>query len=114
MPEYFALTEPFKATVYKMGKKGNPIVRAPNGDDVVINDYGGLEKPQIGHNVRIIVTQDGKGMAYSFGKLLEVYPSTQSRIQSLIERLNPFKQKKQKINWSFFSLSGKIVLNLTI
>ena len=94
MPEYFALTEPFKATVYRMGKKGDPIVRAPNGDYVVINDYGGLKKPQVGQSIRTIITHDGKGMEYSFGRLLEIYPTTQSRAQSLIEKLNPFSRKK--------------------
>jgi len=87
MPEYFAFTDPFEGRVYKLTKTRYPIVKAPNSDDVVINDYNGLEEPHIGSRVKVRVTNDGKGVRYSSGQLLELYPTNEERIKSLKERL---------------------------
>jgi len=87
VPEYFPVTDPFEGIVYKLTKSGYPIVRAPNRDEVVINDYNGLEEPHVGGRVKVRVTKDGKGIGYSSGILLEVDPTIEERIKNLKERL---------------------------
>lgn len=72
MPDHFAVKEPFDAVVYRLTRRGDPIVKAPNGDDVVVSRYEGFEKPEIGYEVRVSVTRDGRGEGYSLGTLLQV------------------------------------------
>ncbi len=72
MSSPYFVPKPFESVVYALGKKGDPVVHAPNGIITIVQGYEGDPNPYLGRDIRVQMTsvhQDGD-KAFAFGKFL--------------------------------------------